>query len=215
MIAFVPARSEAMSGLVDIHSRIVFWLKIVLPLAALVILSTLFLYPRRFSIDGALPYSKVDLQELAREQVLHGSQYQAVTSDGAALTFTAGRVTPGNGRDGASAADLSVQYETGDGLLVKVAAAEGNLDTAANTVQLYGDVKIETSTGYAIMASALDAALDRTRLTSAGSVTVTAPYGHIEAGQMVLGKRTDTNSYDLVFTRGVKLVYQPVTKGAE
>ncbi|MCB2129328.1 MAG: LPS export ABC transporter periplasmic protein LptC [Rhodobacteraceae bacterium] len=204
-----------MTGLVDLHSRVVFWLKIVLPLAALVILSTLFLFPRRFGTDGALPYSQVDLQELAREQVLHGSRYQAVTSDGAALTFVAGRVTPGNGSDGASAADLSVRYETSGGFMVRVVAADGNLNTSENTVQLSGDVKIETSTGYDIVATALDAALDRTRLASDGAVTVTAPYGTIEAGQMELGKRTGTGSYDLVFTRGVKLVYQPRTKGAE
>ena len=54
----------------DGHSRLVFWLKIVLPLIALAILSTLFLVSRNIGGDGTVPFSDVDLDALARDPQL-------------------------------------------------------------------------------------------------------------------------------------------------
>ena len=58
-IACVPVWSEAMAARDNVHSRVVFWLKIILPLLALAILSTLFLFSRRIDTDQALPYAEV------------------------------------------------------------------------------------------------------------------------------------------------------------
>ena len=51
---------------IDRHTRVVGWLKLALPLAALVILSTLFLVADRIDPEDALPYAKVDVEGLAR-----------------------------------------------------------------------------------------------------------------------------------------------------
>ncbi|MBL9052753.1 MAG: hypothetical protein JNN02_03385, partial [Tabrizicola sp.] len=45
----------------DAHTRVVTWLKVLLPLAALAILSTLFLLADQINPDDALPFAEVDV----------------------------------------------------------------------------------------------------------------------------------------------------------
>ena len=73
----------------DTHSRLVGWLKLALPLAALVILSTLFLIADRIDPEAAIPYANVDVEDLARDPRMTTPSYAGLTSDGSALTLTA------------------------------------------------------------------------------------------------------------------------------
>ena len=74
---------------VDRHTRLVGWLKVILPLTALAILSTLFLVARRVDPEAALPYAEVDVEDLAREPRMTAPTYAGTTEDGAALTLSA------------------------------------------------------------------------------------------------------------------------------
>jgi lipopolysaccharide export system protein LptC len=197
----------------NIHSRVVFWLKIILPLVALALLSTLFLLSRRIDTDAALPYAEVDVEDLARNQRLTAPEYAGVTEDGAAVTVQAAVARPGT-EGGAAAADtIAARYEAPDGMVITLAADEGSLNDAAGRLVLAGAVEIATSTGYHVTATRLDSALDRTELHSEGAVRVVAPYGTIDAGQMdIRHQDAEVPGYVMVFTGGVKLVYQPAKK---
>ncbi|MCB2135834.1 MAG: LPS export ABC transporter periplasmic protein LptC [Rhodobacteraceae bacterium] len=194
----------------NIHSRLVFWLKIILPLIALAILATLFLFSRRLEIEGELPYANVDVDELVREQRLTAPEYASVTSDGAALSITAAVARPGAGESGATATGLVAKIETADGLHVDITAAEGRIDPDANRLVLTQGVDMVTSSGYHVTATGLNSDLDRTDVWSDGEITALAPYGKIDAGRMEL-RLADarTSGYVLVFNMGVKLVYEP------
>lgn len=197
----------------NVHSRVVFWLKIILPLAALAILSTLFLFSRRIDTDAALPYAEVDVEDLARNQRLTAPQYAGVTDDGAAVTVTARVARPRSIGDAAEAESVSARYETPGGLSITLGANEGTLDDTAGRLTLAGDVEIETSTGYRLTTTRLDSALDRTELHSDGVVRAEAPFGTIEAGALqVRHEDAEVPGYLMVFSKGVKLVYQPVKK---
>jgi lipopolysaccharide export system protein LptC len=199
----------------NIHSRVVFWLKIVLPLMALVILSTLFLFSRRIDIEASLPYSEVDVKELAREQRLTRPEYSTVTSDGSALRISAAIAYPQTGSNSSATADsLVARYDTKGGLRLDLEATTGRVDEAAGNMTLRDGVRINTSTGYEMTTSGLDAALDRTRLISEGAVTATGPLGRLDAGQMEI-RQTDAEigDYVLIFKQGVKLVYDPANRG--
>jgi len=192
----------------NIHSRLVAWLKVILPLAALALLSTLFLVSRGIAPEDALPYSEVDVEELAREPRLTAPRYSGVTLDGAALSITAEVARPdtaGTGR--ASATALSARLETADGVTTNIEASDGQLDIAAGLLTLTGEVQIDASNGYAITTPAMTVALDRTLLTAPGKVTALAPMGRIDAGAMQL--TSEGNDYVVVFNGGVKLVYEP------
>jgi lipopolysaccharide export system protein LptC len=57
-----------MAAAIDGYSRLVAWLKIILPLIALGILATLFLVSRTIDPSQTIPYADVDVQDLARNQ---------------------------------------------------------------------------------------------------------------------------------------------------
>ncbi|MGB3178044.1 MAG: LPS export ABC transporter periplasmic protein LptC [Albidovulum sp.] len=197
----------------NIHSRLVFWLKITLPLLALALLSTLFLVSRQIDTDDALPYARVDVQALARDPRLTAPEFSAVTSDGASISFSAATARPETGQSAHAEADaLVAAYDTPDGLRIDLSASQGRIDTVAGLMTLTGDVTIVTSSGYKIETARLDTALDRTNLSSDGAVTVDAPYGKIVAGHMQLSHEdAEIPGYVLVFNNGVKLVYEPET----
>lgn len=211
MTACVPAWSDTMAARDNVYSSVIFWLKIALPLAALVILSTLFLFSRRIDTDGVLPYSEVDIESLVRDQRLTSPDFAAVTDDGTALSVSAATARPGQGSDTARADDLVAAYETADGLRIDLTAAEGELDRTGGRMHLSGGVVIVTSEGYRIVTEGLDGALDRTDLVADGAVEADAPFGRIEAGSMEISHSgAEKPGYDLVFKKGVKLIYEPV-----
>ena len=51
----------------NLHSRIVGWLKVILPLSALALLSSVFLVARQGDFERTTPYSVRDLEEMASE----------------------------------------------------------------------------------------------------------------------------------------------------
>lgn len=201
----------------NIHSRVVFWLKIILPFLALAILSTLFLFSRHFDTESALPYSEVDVKELARAQRLTRPDYSTVTTDGSALEISAAIAYPQSGTTGAATGEaLVARYDTPTGLRIDVTAASGRIDSDAGQMTLQDGVTILTSSGYEMTTRGLDAALDRTRVISEGAVTATGPLGRIDAGQMEIRHSADrTDDYVLIFTQGVKLLYEPATRGPQ
>lgn len=204
---------ERMAVRDNIHSRVVFWLKIVLPLLALVILSTLFLFSRRIDTDAALPYAEVDVEDLARNQRLTAPEYSGVTADGAAIMVRAGVARPGAGGGAATAETVRATIETPGGLGISLDAGQGTLDGDAGRLILSGEVEIVTSTGYRVTAARLDSALDRTELHSDGAVHAEAPFGAIDAGGLQI-RHEDAGipGYLMVFSDGVKLLYQPAKK---
>ena len=216
MTACAQASSELMAALDNTHSRVVFWLKIILPLAALAVLSTLFLFSRQIDTEMALPYSEVDVEELARSQRLAAPEYAGVTRDGASITVRAAVARPGTTGGGATAEAVSATYDIPDGPSIALSANEGTLDDTTGRLALAGDVEIVTSTGYRLTAARLDGALDRTELHSEGAVRGEAPFGALDAGELsIRHEDAEFAGYVMVFSNGVKLVYHPAGKDKE
>ena len=194
----------------DRHTRVVSWLKVALPLAALAILSTLFLVARRIDPEAALPYAEVDVEDLAREPRMTAPTYAGTTSDGAALTLSADEARPSSDGAPAEAAALRLNLATPDGARTDLVAAEARMDPVAREVVLSGGVVVTTSSGYRLETAEMAARLDRTGLESRAPVTATGPAGDIRADRMVLSQEAQTpGAYVLVFNGGVRLVYQP------
>ena len=199
------------------YSRFIALAKIVLPLAALGLLSTLFLFSRNIDPTQSIPYAKVDVEQLAREQRITAPNYTGVTADGTAISVAAKTAHPDVAdRDRATAVTLTAQLDFQDGSHTEISAAEGQIDTAAGQAVLEGGVLVTTSTGYRITTESLTTALDRTFVSTAGAVTAQGPLGQLDAGQMQLEETGDVpGQYLLVFKNGVKLVYDPETSGED
>lgn len=194
----------------DWHTRVVGWLKVALPLTALVILSTLFLVARRIDPEAALPYAEVDVEDLAREPRMTAPTYAGTTEDGASLTLSADEARPAAEGQPAQAAELRLDLATPDGGRTELVAADARMDDTSRQVVLSGGVTVTTSTGYRLETAEISARLDRTGLESRAPVRATGPAGEITAEGMVLSQDNRTpGEYVLVFKGGVRLVYQP------
>ncbi len=194
----------------DRHTRVVGWLKVVLPLTALAILSTLFLLARRIDPEAALPYAEVDVEDLAREPRMTAPTYAGTTEDGAAVTLSADEARPAAEGTPATVAGLRLDLATPDGVKTELVAAEARMDDSSRQVVLSGGVMLSTSTGYRLETAEIAARLDRTGLESRSPVKATGPAGEITADGMSLSQDIRTpGDYVLVFKGGVRLVYQP------
>lgn len=190
------------------HSRTVARLKVVLPLLALGILSTLFLLaPGRDGV-GELPYSQGELDRLAAERRVTNPNYSAVTREGAAVSLTARSVTADPDRpDGMLADQVSGAIDLpGEGQLT-IRALKAAIGPRTETVTLTGDVGLRTSTGYQLASEQLTTSLDVTRVSSDGPVAGVGPPGRLTAGRMELRQRED--GAVLHFAGGVRLIYTP------
>lgn len=194
----------------NLHSRVVFWLKILLPLAALALLATLFLFGRGVSPEDAIPYASTDIADRAKEPRLTDAAYSGMTKDGSALTINAAEARPGvAGSDNAgSATKISSLIEMPNGASATMAAGAGRMDDAAHEAILTGGVDLVSSTGYRLQSDGMRVGLAQTEVTSLGPVTGTGPGVRIDAKAMHLGL-DPTGGYLLDFTGGVTLIYQP------
>lgn len=191
------------------HTRLVLWARLALPLAALALLSTLFLFSGKVDPTTASIYAKVDVAALVREPRLTAPEYSGMTEDGAALTVRAKTATPDAEGKGASASDVIAKIEAPGGMIADISAKAGQIDPSAGVISLTDGVSVQTSTGYRMATARLELATDRSRLLAPGAVQAEAPFGTLAAGAMELGRAGPDAPYDLVFKDGVKLVYQP------
>jgi lipopolysaccharide export system protein LptC len=194
------------------HSRLVGTLKVAFPLAALALLSTLFLLSRTRDPDAALPYAQVDIADLLRDPRLTAPTYHGVSRAGDEVVFTARTAHPeGADGTGARAVEPVLRLIAPDGSETRASAEEARIDPAAQVLVLQGGVRLETSGGMRLDTAELIAALDRSRLDSPGPVTAETPQTRIEAGGFTLTRSDGPGSEVVVFNGGVKLLYRPST----
>lgn len=193
------------------YSRFVAWAKVILPMAALALLATLFLIARRIDPDAAIPFAEVDVEQYAREARIGAPEFSGVTSDGTVVSLSAALARPDPAAPSRmTVEDLVARFDIADGSTVAAEAGRGAVGGAGNRLELGGGVSITTSTGYRIETAELFADLAETGLRSGGPVAASGPPGRIEAGLMTISPADAApESYLLVFSDGVKLVYEP------
>ena len=200
----------AQSGRDNLHSRVVGILKLVLPLAALGILSTLFLFSGKIDPEDAIPYASVDVADRLRAPRMTDAGFAGVTADGASLMLTAADAKPEDTTGGAAARLVLGTLETSDGAKSELAAAAVDINVAAHMIELSNGVELRSSAGMVISTLGLGIATDRTFAQSRGPVTATGPLGQLSAQEMQLTAQDGVaNSYVLVFNGDVRLLYQP------
>jgi len=196
-----------------IHSRSIFVIKLVLPLAALALMSTMFLLAKRPNPADAIPFAQVDVAERAREQSLTAPRFAGQSLDGAtySLTIATARPEAGNpNRMQAEGISLAIDGLRGDQTM-HLRALNGALDTDMGSLQLIGDVALRSSLGFALRTNVLLAGFRDFRLTSPGEVQGVSPFGNLVAGSLRV--TTQENRQLLLFENGVNLLYDPGEQG--
>ncbi|PVA07721.1 hypothetical protein [Thalassorhabdomicrobium marinisediminis] len=189
----------------NLYSQFVSFLKILLPLAALTLMSTVFLLARPPSGDNQIPYAELD--RMAQEPRLSGAHVSGVAEDGSVIELTA-RTTRPTG-DLIEAEALAAGIDTADGTRIDIRAGRGEIDSAARTARLTGLAHLQTSNGYEMETSGFTADLATGRITSDGALEVKAPFGSLTAGELVIDTPQDADGQVMLFQKGVRLVYTP------
>jgi lipopolysaccharide export system protein LptC len=192
------------------YSLLVAWLKILLPLAALGLLSVLFLLARSHEPAEAPRWIEGRPADRAPGEQVTRPSFAGATEDGTQLTVTARRALPEPGPEGRTLTEeLRALADLPDGSQIRLAARAGLLDEPDGYVQFSGGVEVESSAGYRMESERFRVELDQFAMDSGGPVTGRGPAGRIEAGRLqVEGERGDTGAR-LLFTEGVKLLYEP------
>jgi lipopolysaccharide export system protein LptC len=201
-----------MSRLTDSRTRVVTWLKVLLPLVALGLLSTLFLLARTTDPDLAIRYSDVDVTELSRDQQVTGPAYSGLTRDGASISITAATVKPRPGSPTTlDAATVAGRIELPAGTAVDMTAPAAEIDTGGDSARFLGGVTVLASDGHRLDTETLRAALGTTDVLAESAVRIVGPTGTLDAGAMRI-TQDDAGGYVAVFNGGVRLVYDPMKR---
>ena len=194
----------------NLHSQIVGWAKIILPLCALGLLSTLFLFARSSTDPSDIAIAEV--AEIAREQRVSAPEFSGVTDDGSIVVISAKSARPSDtAPDTVSIDEMQMKMDNTDGSQIEVTATLGELDGRARVARFLGLARLQTSTGYEMETNGLIAELDTGIVRSDGLLEIRAPFGELTAGTVTFQVSSEDTGQQMLFTNGVRLLYHPQT----
>lgn len=194
----------------NFHSRLVAFMKIALPLTALGMLSTLFLLSDRFDPEENLPLTSIDLQQRAEDQGATNATFAGVTRTGDEVMVLTKHAKPSLEDPRVFLADaVMAEYRLPSGAEIDITSNHAKMNQKQNTAALSGDVLMTTSLGYTITTDLINTRFDDLYAESPGPVEGTAPAGELSAGRMILKHNNETGTSQILFTGGVKLLYEP------
>ncbi|WP_373634827.1 hypothetical protein [Yoonia sp. SS1-5] len=197
-----------MAGADNLHSQLVGWSKIILPMIALGLLSTLFLLARAPAEPPDISFAEIEA--MARDQRITAPRFSGVTDDGSVISIAARSAQPDINRpDTVSIRDLSLQMDNADGSRIDITAIRGEIDGRTRVARFLGLARLETSSGYQMETNGLIAELDSGLVTSDGLLEIRAPFGELTAGQVTFLVSEENTGQQMLFTEGVRLIYRP------
>jgi len=204
------ARKDHNPGL---RSRFIGYLKIALPLLAVALLSTVFLFQTGDEIEGGITFSRVDKDTMRDGLAVYNPKFSGVNLQGDRFFMEAAKATPDSGDPKeVTLVDLNGRTDYISGLSVYLKAARGIVRLPDQKLELSGGLHIRTSDGFEGTANAGTAGLETGSFMSKGPVTLTGPMGQLEAGSMQLVPSNDSGSGEnqvFTFENGVTLTLIP------
>lgn len=198
----------------DRHTRIVFWLRILLPLAALAILSTLFLVSRRVSDPTNLPFAEVEIEDRARRQQVTRPSLSGASNNGDLITVSAATIRQGDATAQVIVADtVTARIDFHTGGHIDLSARTADFDRRDSRLTLRDAVRITTSSGQDLRAEVIEIEIPTLFIRAPQGLSGTGGRGDWTAGRMSVDRDVTTDDVQLVFTDGVKLIYRPNTTG--
>lgn len=193
----------------DRYSRMVAFFKVLLPLAALGLLATVFLFSRNINPTATIPFAENEIADRLRDKQITAPVFSGKTENGDEISVTATEASPGISGAPATAIDLRASLLTPVGLRIDLSSDNGTVDFSAKRATFQGDVEIATTTGYVLETALLNTSLDSVDADSPGEVTGDSPLGQLSAGNMTIRSENGNGAVHILFNDGVKLVYTP------
>ncbi len=184
-------------------------LKVLLPLAALGILSTLFMLSRSGDPVATIPFAEHEMANRMRDQQVTAPFFSGTTDKGDEIIVTASLARPERAGAPAEATDLNARIIMADGVRITLTSDTGAVAIDKNVATFTGNVTITASTGFVVQTDTLNTALNGISGNTPGTITGTGPIGDFTAGQMLIREQSDGGPLHMVFKKGVKLIYDP------
>ena len=127
----------------DRYSRMVLWMKVALPLAALAILSTLFFVAETLDPEAAIPYADVDVERILTEQGVTGPVYGGVTEDGMAVSLAAEVIRPNEDKTRLAAEKMIAALDLPGGAHIDIESLIGTVDSTTREATLEGGARLD------------------------------------------------------------------------
>lgn len=191
----------------NLHSTIVAWTKVLLPLMALALLATLFLFARAPDPEAALPFVEMDIGTLTDAQRLSEPRFAGTLGDGREITLEAAiAATVANQPNMIELETVVAEVELSGQDALRLTADAGTFDMAGQQADLNGNVVLISVRGLELLSDAMSVAMSQLHVISPGPVRVSGPGLRIEAGAMDLTEGTGGDGL-VSFTGGVHLIY--------
>lgn len=187
----------------NLYSQFIGILKISLPLAALALMSTVFLFARAPNQLPTIPYAEIEA--LAREPRLDGARVSGVATNGSMIELTARTLRPDG--DFVLLESLSAGIDTVAGVRIDIHAGTGEIDRATQMAKLTGLARLITSDGFEVESAGFIANLSSGRIESEGALEARAPFGSLTAGSVVIDTPEGADNQVILFQNGVRLIY--------
>ncbi|WP_353535676.1 LPS export ABC transporter periplasmic protein LptC [Cognatishimia sp. WU-CL00825] len=192
------------------YSTVIAWLKVLLPLIALMLLSTMFLFARSVAPTSSIPFAKSELEERARDQRISAPFFAGQTLAGDSISVTAESAKPDLDNPRVThASDISAQLDFTDGSTVAFASDAATINSLTLGATLKGHVMIESTTGYTITTQELLVDMDTGTASATHEIAGSGPAGQFRAGAMQMSQSDDGARTRFLFTNGVNLLYTP------
>jgi lipopolysaccharide export system protein LptC len=192
------------------YSQTITWLKVLLPLFALALLSTMFLFARSVTPTSTIPFAKFELEERARDQQISAPFLTGQTTLGHNIRVTADAAKPDTNITALTVVEgLAAKIDYADGSFLEMRSQLGTIDSGNLYAELSGDVRIRASDNIEFQTQTLSLNLDQGTAITPSDVTGKGPFGSFQAGAMELRFDGEENSGRFLFTNGIKLVYIP------
>jgi lipopolysaccharide export system protein LptC len=192
------------------YSIFIGWAKIILPLAALGLLSTIFLFSRQSDQGEGIPFSEI--AAIANEPRISNPTFAGLADDGSVVSLRAAEIRPDPDQpDSFGVTGVRLSVTATDGSEVQVSAGAGHIDGAGRVARFTDLVRLTSSTGYAMETTGARADLRSGTVETEGPLAVQAPFGRLDAGRLVIAADPDGQGTRLLFQDGVRLLYEPQT----
>ena len=194
------------------YSRVVAWLKIVLPLLALIVMGTVFLINSDDSFDTGFTFSEGDLNTLDAGSFLNQPQIDGTTDKGEPFHLIADRISPQEGNQNlVTVSALSGNFTFLSGEWVKLTANEAIMDIKAQTMLFNSGGRIETSDGNTAEIGSLLIHMTNGNM-SGTDINANGPLGQISADQFRIDAN-ETENRMLWFENNVMMRYDLRNEG--
>lgn len=188
------------------YSRMVAWFKILLPLIALGVLSTVFLFNSEDSFEVGFTFSRADIETLEKGSFIKNPQINGITKKGEPFHLLADEIRPLDTDNSLVViTNLDVEFQFSADTWAKVTSASALMDVNAQTVWFETGGQLETSDGNVAVVNTMHLLMASGELQGSG-IVADGPLGQVSAENFRIESSEGENRV-LWFENNVRMRY--------